>query len=199
MVFKPPHQMHPHMDYLWTQEAPNLQELRGLGYLKQNNTKPKPQTCHRRKKASILRRWRPTKRSRRLFLKATLLSILHTEMNSRKKQHRGDRHTESRLQMVLLWVWKSLPRSSSTGRHFLFHFHLSDHSNISLSINSCTHHPVPDSAAPKHNWLTDSLAWMPENCEALRKELQSKRKLQHELVLHMTPGNTQRENPQKTP
>lgn len=89
------------------------------------------------------------------------------------------------------WVRKSLPQSSCMGRHFLFHFHLSVCSNSmhqSLSINSCTHQPVPDSAAPKYNCITDNLARMPESCEALHELLQFRRKLQHELALHMTQG-----------
>lgn len=101
-------------------------------------------------------------------------------------------NAESRLDVVLPWVRKILPQSRCMGRHFLFHFHLSIHSNNihqPLLINSCTCEPVPDSAGLKDNWISENHAWMPKSSEALHDVLQFRRKLQHELALHMTPDN----------
>lgn len=68
-ALKPPHQMHPHMDYLQTWEALQLSRIEGLGFFKKKtNTKTKPQAQHRRKKTSILSRCESTERSRVFFL-----------------------------------------------------------------------------------------------------------------------------------
>lgn len=89
-ALKPPHQMHPHMDYLQTWEALQLSRIEGLGFFK------KKQTLKQNHRHSIEGRkpafWVDVDQQRDPECSSwtTLLSYLHREMTSMKR-HRRDK------------------------------------------------------------------------------------------------------------